>query len=141
MRSVRRVRDLGMVTGARTCLYDPCGLGLQCTPKVDFPQDQLTTLTGRIQEAGTEVVKAKAGAGGFSEAAPWSGADARVEDYNGLGKERTFSKLPICLPDRKPCIGAAQLALWGPIVFEVGRANSCHSLVCEMRDADLNSHD
>ncbi|XP_064227679.1 malate dehydrogenase, mitochondrial-like [Aotus nancymaae] len=35
----------------------------QCTPKVDFPQDQLTTLTGRIQEAGTEVVKAKAGAG------------------------------------------------------------------------------
>lgn len=39
-------------------------LTLQCTPKVDFPQDQLTTLTGRIQEAGTEVVKAKAGAGG-----------------------------------------------------------------------------
>ena len=34
----------------------------QCTPKVDFPQDQLATLTGRIQEAGTEVVKAKAGA-------------------------------------------------------------------------------
>lgn len=39
-------------------------LALQCTPKVDFPQDQLTALTGRIQEAGTEVVKAKAGAGG-----------------------------------------------------------------------------
>ncbi|XP_011806526.1 PREDICTED: malate dehydrogenase, mitochondrial-like isoform X2 [Colobus angolensis palliatus] len=35
----------------------------QCTPKVDFPQDQLTALTGRIQEAGAEVVKAKAGAG------------------------------------------------------------------------------
>lgn len=43
-------------------LTDPT-LGLQCTPKVDFPQDQLTALTGRIQEAGTEVVKAKAGAG------------------------------------------------------------------------------
>ena len=41
-------------------------LGLQCTPKVDFPQDQLTALTGRIQEAGTEVVKAKAGAGRVS---------------------------------------------------------------------------
>lgn len=40
-------------------------LALQCTPKVDFPQDQLATLTGRIQEAGTEVVKAKAGAGGL----------------------------------------------------------------------------
>ncbi|XP_010155642.1 PREDICTED: malate dehydrogenase, mitochondrial [Eurypyga helias] len=37
----------------------------QCTPKVDFPQDQLEKLTGRIQEAGTEVVKAKAGAGWF----------------------------------------------------------------------------
>uniref|UniRef100_A0AAY4EJY2 Malate dehydrogenase n=1 Tax=Denticeps clupeoides TaxID=299321 RepID=A0AAY4EJY2_9TELE len=35
----------------------------QCTPKVEFPQDQLTALTERIQEAGTEVVKAKAGAG------------------------------------------------------------------------------
>ncbi|ELW70851.1 Malate dehydrogenase, mitochondrial [Tupaia chinensis] len=37
----------------------------QCPPKVDFPQDQLTTLTGRIQEAeaGMEVVKTKAGAG------------------------------------------------------------------------------
>lgn len=48
-------------------------LGLQCTPKVDFPQDQLTTLIGRIQEAGTEVVKAKAGAGGFLEAAAGGG--------------------------------------------------------------------
>lgn len=35
----------------------------QSTPKVEFPQDQLEALTGRIQEAGTEVVKAKAGAG------------------------------------------------------------------------------
>lgn len=32
----------------------------QCTPKVDFPQDLLTTLTGWIQEVGTEVGKAKA---------------------------------------------------------------------------------
>lgn len=30
----------------------------QCTFKVDFPQDQLAS--GRIQEAGTDVVKAKA---------------------------------------------------------------------------------
>ncbi len=35
----------------------------QCTPKVEFSADQLSALTGRIQEAGTEVVKAKAGAG------------------------------------------------------------------------------
>jgi len=35
----------------------------QCTPPVEFPADQLKALTERIQDAGTEVVKAKAGAG------------------------------------------------------------------------------
>lgn len=35
----------------------------QCTPPVEFPADQLSALTARIQDAGTEVVKAKAGAG------------------------------------------------------------------------------
>merc|ERR1711997_1433751 len=35
----------------------------QCTPPVDFPADALKALTERIQDAGTEVVKAKAGAG------------------------------------------------------------------------------
>ncbi|EPY83944.1 malate dehydrogenase 2, NAD, mitochondrial [Camelus ferus] len=47
---------------------------LKCTPKVDFPQDQLTTLTGRIQEAGTEVVKAKAGAGSATLSMAYAGA-------------------------------------------------------------------
>uniref|UniRef100_A0A2I2ZNC6 Malate dehydrogenase, mitochondrial n=1 Tax=Gorilla gorilla gorilla TaxID=9595 RepID=A0A2I2ZNC6_GORGO len=46
----------------------------QCTPKVDFPQDQLTALTGRIQEAGTEVVKAKAGAGSATLSMAYAGA-------------------------------------------------------------------
>merc|ERR1711972_1122386 len=35
----------------------------QCTPPVTFPDDELKALTERIQDAGTEVVKAKAGAG------------------------------------------------------------------------------
>merc|ERR1712088_231185 len=35
----------------------------QCTPAVEFPPDELKALTERIQDAGTEVVKAKAGAG------------------------------------------------------------------------------
>merc|ERR1711862_187166 len=35
----------------------------QCTPAVDFEPDTLKALTERIQDAGTEVVKAKAGAG------------------------------------------------------------------------------
>lgn len=34
----------------------------QCTPKGHLAQDQLTVLTGQIQGAGTQVVKAKAGA-------------------------------------------------------------------------------
>ncbi|KAL1784343.1 malate dehydrogenase, mitochondrial [Sigmodon hispidus] len=46
----------------------------QCTPKVDFPQDQLAALTGRIQEAGTEVVKAKAGAGSATLSKAYAGA-------------------------------------------------------------------
>ncbi|KAJ7309016.1 hypothetical protein JRQ81_008301 [Phrynocephalus forsythii] len=46
----------------------------QCTPKVDFPQDQLSTLVGRIQEAGTEVVKAKAGAGSATLSMAYAGA-------------------------------------------------------------------
>ncbi|KAG9492690.1 hypothetical protein GDO78_000927 [Eleutherodactylus coqui] len=46
----------------------------QCTPKVDFPQPQLETLVGRIQEAGTEVVKAKAGAGSATLSMAYAGA-------------------------------------------------------------------
>ncbi|MFT7797030.1 malate dehydrogenase, mitochondrial [Arapaima gigas] len=46
----------------------------QCTPKVEFPMDTLTALTGRIQEAGTEVVKAKAGAGSATLSMAYAGA-------------------------------------------------------------------
>ncbi|XP_018597426.1 malate dehydrogenase, mitochondrial [Scleropages formosus] len=46
----------------------------QCTPKVEFPVDTLTALTGRIQEAGTEVVKAKAGAGSATLSMAYAGA-------------------------------------------------------------------
>ncbi|KAL1776874.1 malate dehydrogenase, mitochondrial isoform X2, partial [Sigmodon hispidus] len=46
----------------------------QCTPTVDFPHDQLAALTGRIQKAGTEDVKAKAGAGSASLSTAYAGA-------------------------------------------------------------------
>ncbi|NXU55160.1 MDHM protein, partial [Turnix velox] len=52
--------------------HGSCTFG--CTPKVDFPQDQLEKLTGRIQEAGTEVVKAKAGAGSATLSMAYAGA-------------------------------------------------------------------
>ncbi|KAL2297283.1 hypothetical protein Nmel_016579 [Mimus melanotis] len=47
---------------------------LLCTPKVEFPQDQLEKLTARIQEAGTEVVQAKAGAGSATLSMAYAGA-------------------------------------------------------------------
>ncbi|XP_051891816.1 malate dehydrogenase, mitochondrial [Pristis pectinata] len=46
----------------------------QCNPKVDIPQDKLQVLTERIQEAGTEVVKAKAGAGSATLSMAYAGA-------------------------------------------------------------------
>ncbi|XP_076231096.1 malate dehydrogenase 2 [Calliopsis andreniformis] len=46
----------------------------QCKPAVSFPEDQLKALTGRIQEAGTEVVKAKAGTGSATLSMAYAGA-------------------------------------------------------------------
>ncbi|KAF2899384.1 hypothetical protein ILUMI_06789 [Ignelater luminosus] len=46
----------------------------QATPSVSFPSDQLKALTERIQEAGTEVVKAKAGAGSATLSMAYAGA-------------------------------------------------------------------
>lgn len=46
----------------------------QASPKVDFPQDQLEKLTKRIQDAGTEVVQAKAGTGSATLSMAFAGA-------------------------------------------------------------------
>jgi len=46
----------------------------QCNPKVNFPEAQIKQLTERIQEAGTEVVKAKAGAGSATLSMAYAGA-------------------------------------------------------------------
>merc|ERR1719495_2432337 len=46
----------------------------QATPAVEFPSDQLKALTERIQDAGTEVVKAKAGAGSATLSMAYAGA-------------------------------------------------------------------
>lgn len=46
----------------------------QCNPKVNFPEAQVKQLTERIQEAGTEVVKAKAGAGSATLSMAYAGA-------------------------------------------------------------------
>lgn len=46
----------------------------QCTPPVSFPQDAREKLTKRIQNAGTEVVEAKAGAGSATLSMAFAGA-------------------------------------------------------------------
>lgn len=46
----------------------------QCQPKVSFTDSQVQQLSERIQEAGTEVVKAKAGAGSATLSMAYAGA-------------------------------------------------------------------
>ena len=58
----------------------------QCSPSVDFPPDQLKALTERIQDAGTEVVKAKAGAGSATLSMAYAAArftDSLIQAMNG----------------------------------------------------------
>merc|ERR1711978_184403 len=58
----------------------------QCTPSVEFPADQLKALTERIQDAGTEVVKAKAGAGSATLSMSYAAArftDSLIKAMNG----------------------------------------------------------
>lgn len=58
-----------------------------CTPKVSFPQDKIEALTVRIQEAGTEVVKAKAGAGSATLSMGFAGARFALSVLRGLSGE------------------------------------------------------
>ncbi|XP_027458594.1 malate dehydrogenase, mitochondrial-like isoform X1 [Zalophus californianus] len=71
----------------------------QCTAQVDLPQDQLTAITGQIQEAGTEVVKAKAGAPLATLSMAYAGAQfvfSLVDAMNGKEGvvECSFIKFP-----------------------------------------------
>ncbi|XP_027960085.1 malate dehydrogenase, mitochondrial-like isoform X2 [Eumetopias jubatus] len=71
----------------------------QCTAQVDLPQDQLTAITGQIQEAGAEVVKAKAGAPLATLSMAYAGAQfvfSLVDAMNGKEGvvECSFIKFP-----------------------------------------------
>ncbi|XP_037089870.1 malate dehydrogenase, mitochondrial-like [Pollicipes pollicipes] len=60
----------------------------QCTPAVQFPADQLKALTERIQDAGTEVVKAKAGAGSATLSMAYAGARFAVSLLRAMDGEQ-----------------------------------------------------
>jgi len=59
----------------------------QAKPRVDIPQDQLEKLTKRIQDAGTEVVKAKAGSGSATLSMAYAGARFALSLLRGLKGE------------------------------------------------------
>uniref|UniRef100_A0A6G1SIY9 Malate dehydrogenase n=1 Tax=Aceria tosichella TaxID=561515 RepID=A0A6G1SIY9_9ACAR len=59
----------------------------QAKPSVSFPHDQLEPLTKRIQDAGTEVVKAKAGAGSATLSMAYAGARFAFSLLRGLKGE------------------------------------------------------
>lgn len=59
----------------------------QTTPGVSFPQDQLEKLTARIQDAGTEVVKAKAGAGSATLSMAYAAARFATSLFKGMKGE------------------------------------------------------
>ncbi|PVD31429.1 hypothetical protein C0Q70_06841 [Pomacea canaliculata] len=59
----------------------------QCTPHVSFPPDERERLTKRIQNAGTEVVEAKAGAGSATLSMAYAAAEfatSLLEALNGF---------------------------------------------------------
>merc|ERR1711939_220391 len=58
----------------------------QCSPAVEFDPETLTKLTARIQDAGTEVVKAKAGAGSATLSMAYAAArftDSLIKGMSG----------------------------------------------------------
>jgi len=60
----------------------------QMTPKVKFTDDEIASLTVRIQEAGTEVVKAKAGAGSATLSMAYAGARFGLSVLNAMNGKR-----------------------------------------------------
>jgi malate dehydrogenase len=60
----------------------------QCKPAVNFSADKIKALTERIQEAGTEVVKAKAGAGSATLSMAYAGARFAISLIRALRGEQ-----------------------------------------------------
>lgn len=60
----------------------------QCKPTVNFSADKIKALTERIQEAGTEVVKAKAGAGSATLSMAYAGARFAISLIRALRGEQ-----------------------------------------------------
>merc|ERR1719209_1127575 len=86
----------------------------QCTPKVEFPADQLAALTGRIQEAGTEVVKAKAGAGSATLSMAYAGARFTFSVLKGMAGQEGVVECAYVASDLTECKYFATPLVLGP---------------------------
>lgn len=62
----------------------------QCNPAVNFSAEQIKALTERIQEAGTEVVKAKAGAGSATLSMAYAGARFAISLIRAIQGEQNI---------------------------------------------------
>ncbi|KAH9389830.1 PREDICTED: malate dehydrogenase, mitochondrial-like [Rhagoletis zephyria] len=60
----------------------------RANPAVSFPDDKVDALTKRIQDAGTEVVKAKAGAGSATLSMAFAGARFAISLLRGMNGEK-----------------------------------------------------
>ncbi|KAK9737415.1 lactate/malate dehydrogenase, alpha/beta C-terminal domain [Popillia japonica] len=71
----------------------------QCKPAVQFSKDELTKMTVRIQDAGTEVVKAKAGAGSATLSMGFAGARFAISLLRALNGESNVIECAYVLND------------------------------------------
>lgn len=104
----------------------------QCTPSVSFPDDQLKALTERIQEAGTEVVKAKAGTGSATLSMAYAGARFGISLIRALNGE---SGIIECAYVRSNVTDAKYFST--PVLLSVSKGiyknklRDCESIYCQ----------
>uniref|UniRef100_A0A1B6K9S9 Malate dehydrogenase n=1 Tax=Graphocephala atropunctata TaxID=36148 RepID=A0A1B6K9S9_9HEMI len=86
----------------------------RATPAVTFPQDQLEALISKIQEAGTEVVKAKAGAGSATLAMAYAGALFTLDLLKAMKGEPNIVQCAFVASDVSELNYFASPILFGP---------------------------
>merc|ERR1711973_1044256 len=86
----------------------------QCSPAVEFDPDTLTKLTARIQDAGTEVVKAKAGAGSATLSMAYAAARFTDSLIKGMSGQEGVVECAYVASDLTECKYFSTPVLLGP---------------------------
>jgi hypothetical protein len=93
-------------------LIPACLLPPQTTPPVSFSADELPKLTERIQNAGTEVVEAKAGKGSATLSMAYAAARMAESTLLGLAGEPNIYECAFVDSDVSSCFGDRCSAVW-----------------------------